>query len=120
MPNRTTTGIENLDAIINGLRMGDNVVWQVDDMEDYGYFAALFVRRALQDHRRVVYFRFAQHRRLVEQEGVAVYELDAKSGFEAFSAQIHAIATQEGEGVFYVFDCLSDLLSAWATDLHDR
>lgn len=117
MPNRTTTGIENFDAIIDGLRMGDNVVWQVDDIEDYGYFAGRFVRRALQEHRRVVYFRFAQHRLLVEQEGVTVYELDAKSGFEAFSAQIHAVATQEGEGVFYLFDCLSDLLSAWATDL---
>ncbi|MBU9889780.1 MAG: PEP/pyruvate-binding domain-containing protein, partial [Candidatus Omnitrophica bacterium] len=27
------------------------------------------------------------------------------------------IARQEGEGVFYVFDCLSELLSAWSNDL---
>ena len=48
-------------------------------------------------------------------DGVIVYELDAYSGFEAFSSQVNAIATKHGIGVYYVFDCLSDLLSAWAT-----
>ena len=31
--------------------------------------------------------------------------------------QVHNIIRQEGRDVFYVFDCLSDLLLAWATDL---
>jgi hypothetical protein len=45
------------------------------------------------------------------------YQLDASLGFEAFSSRVHAIATEEGEGACYIFDSLSDLLSAWATDL---
>ena len=62
--------------------------------------------------------RFAQHKPLVEaNDKVTVYQLDASSGFESFSTQVYNIATQEGEGVYYVFDSLSDLLSAWATDL---
>ncbi len=39
------------------------------------------------------------------------------SGFESFSTQVHGIIAREGIGAYYVFDCLSDLLSAWATDL---
>src|SRR5690606_16728106 len=77
-----------------------------------------YVDKALEDHRKVVYVRFADHAPLVEPEfNVAVYQLDAQTGFETFSTQVHQIVTQEGEGVFYVFDCLSDLLSAWANDL---
>jgi len=30
---------------------------------------------------------------------------------------VHGIIAREGIGAYYVFDCLSDLLSAWATDL---
>ncbi len=30
---------------------------------------------------------------------------------------MYTIITEEGEDAYYVFDCLSDLLSAWATDL---
>ncbi len=62
--------------------------------------------------------RFAEHRQLVDdQQGIIIHQLEARSGFEPFSAQVHSIATEQGEGVYYVFDLLSDLLSAWATDL---
>lgn len=32
---RVSTGINGLDEILNYLRMGDNVVLQVDDIADY-------------------------------------------------------------------------------------
>jgi len=104
--------------MIDGLRTGDNVVWQVDDIDDYTFFVTSFTRKALQERRRVVYMRFARHSPLIEDEpGVTTYMLDAHSGFESFSTQTYNLITQEGEDVFYVFDSLSDLLSAWATDL---
>jgi hypothetical protein len=112
------TGLPHFDAVIDGLRAGDNVVWQVDDIEEYAYFVGFFVKRAIEDGKKVVYMRFAQHRPLVVRSGsVKVYELDARTGFESFSTDVHNIATSEGEGTYYVFDSLSDLLSAWATDL---
>ncbi len=115
---RASTGIKSLDEIIDGLRLGDNVVWRIDDIASYKYLVKFYVDKALEDHRKVVYVRFADHAPLVEPEfNVAVYQLDAQTGFETFSTQVHQIVTQEGEGVFYVFDCLSDLLSAWANDL---
>jgi len=113
-----STGLKGLDEILSGLNKGDNVVWQVDSIEDYQRFVAPFVRKALNDGRKVIYMRFADHAPLVEPDShITIYNLDASSGFESFSTQVHAIITHEGLETYYVFDCLSDLLSAWATDL---
>lgn len=113
-----STGLQGLDRILNGLRLGDNVVWRVDAVEDYREFVRPFVTEALAGRERVVYFRFAQHAPLVEERNaVTVYDLDAYRGFESFTTRLHAIISQEGAGVFYVFDCLSGLLDAWATDI---
>jgi hypothetical protein len=112
-----TTGFSGLDEILDGLRLGDNVVWKVDSIEDYQYFVAPYVKQALADKREVIYFRFGQHCPVVDPElPVEIHELDPGEGFEPFACAIHAIATRKGIGAFYVFDCLSDLLSAWVTD----
>jgi hypothetical protein len=114
---RASTGIPGLDGILDGLRIGDNVVWRVDSIADYRAFVTPYVCTALQDGRRVVYMRFGRHDPLVvSAPNVVTYQLDACQGFESFASRVHAIATEEGRGAFYVFDCLSDLLSAWATD----
>ena len=113
-----SSGIDELDQLIGGFLPGDNVVWQVDSIDDYLFFVTPFINRALLDHRKVVYIRFAQHKPIVENRSdVTTYTLDAHSGFESFSTQLYNIITDEGEDVFYIFDSLSDLLSAWATDL---
>jgi len=112
-----TTGFKGLDDILDGLRIGDNVVWKVDTIEDYQYFVEPYVKQALADRREVVYFRFGQHPPVIEKDlGVETFQLDPREGFEPFACAIHAIATEKGVGTFYVFDCLSELLSAWATD----
>src|SRR5512136_1941464 len=106
---RATTGINNFDEVIDGLRTGDNVVWQVDDIDDYSYFVTFFVERALAEGKKLNYMRFAEHRRLVEPDPrIIIHKLDARAGFEPFSAQVHSIATEQGEGAYYVFDSLSD------------
>ncbi|MCX8110243.1 MAG: PEP/pyruvate-binding domain-containing protein, partial [Syntrophorhabdaceae bacterium] len=99
-------------------RMGDNVVWQVDNIDDYRHYVAPFIQRRLADKQRVVYMRFADHEPLLPlQGGIKVYTIDAKSGFEHFTSEVYRIVSHEGRDVFYVFDCLSSLLSAWANDL---
>jgi hypothetical protein len=113
-----STGLKGLDEILSGLNKGDNVVWQVDSIEDYQRFVTPFVKKALKDGRKVIYMRFADHAPLIEPDShITIYNLDSKSGFESFSMQVHAAITHEGLESYYVFDCLSDLLSAWATDL---
>ena len=113
-----STGLEGLDNILCDLKKGDNVVWQVDSVEAYGRFVLPYVSKAIQEKRNVVYLRFARHEPLVkDQPSVTVHQLDAEAGFESFSAQVHAIISREGREAYYVFDCLSDLLGSWATDL---
>lgn len=113
-----STGDQGLDQVISGLRSGDNVVWQVDSIQNYMDFVRPFVARARQDKRRLVYIRFSPHKPLLkESKDIVVYKLNPLDGFESFSTELHRIITQEGQGVFYVFDCLSDLLSAWSNDL---
>jgi hypothetical protein len=113
-----STGWESLDAIIDHLRRGDNVVWQVDSIDDYQRLVTPFVNNALSTGERVVYMRFARHLPLLEERAnLKIYHLQVEKGFESFSADVHGILTAEGRDVFYVFDSLSDLLHVWATDL---
>lgn len=115
---RESTGLKGIDDIIDGLRSGDNVVWQVDSINDYLFFARPFIERAIKERRKIVYMRFAGHQPIIEgNSNVHVHVLDARSGFESFTSQVYNIITEEGADVYYVFDSLSDLLSAWATDL---
>ncbi len=113
-----STGIKGLDNILCGLRKGDNVVWQLDDVEDFRLFVDPYIANAVKENRDIVYMRFSENEPLVkEQPYVTIYQLDANSGFESFSTQVHTIISKHGIGAYYVFDCLSDLLDAWATDL---
>jgi hypothetical protein len=114
-----STGWESLDQIIDHLRPGDNVVWQVDAIDDYQRLVTDFVNCALANNKRVVYFRFARHLPMLEDRSdlITVYQLNEEQGFESFSSQVHSIITKEGRNPFYVFDSLSDLLHVWATDL---
>ncbi|HQP10457.1 MAG TPA: PEP/pyruvate-binding domain-containing protein [Candidatus Omnitrophota bacterium] len=113
-----STGITGLDEILSGLKLGDNVVWQVNTVENYIDFVRPFVQKALEEKRRMVYIRFADHPPNVEpHKDIIVYQLDASAGFESFSVELNSIISKEGEGVFYVIDCLSYLLSEWSNDL---
>ncbi len=115
---KISTGLNSLDEVCDSLRLGDNVVWQVDSLYDYEQFVLQFANNALKQGRRVAYIRFAKHEPLLAPHQYSVqYELDAQKGFEMFTTTLHNIIAKEGREVFYVFDCLSDLQTAWATDL---
>lgn len=115
---RVSTGFGGLDDVVDRLRIGDNVVWQVDDVADYRTVARAFARRALADGRRVVYVRFGRHDSVVDDlPGVVTVRVDPDQGFETFALAVHQLVTDEGTGVCYVFDSLTDLLPVWFSDL---
>src|SRR5512142_835045 len=112
------TGLPSLDGVLQGLRLGDNVVWQVDSVDDYLPFVEPFVGQALALGRKLVYFRFARHAPLVrEGRGARIHRIPPSLGFESFTAEIHRVIEEEGPGAYYVFDCLSDLAADWYSDL---
>ena len=118
MNSRTvSSGIAALDQVLQGLRLGDNVVWQVDRLDDYRHFAEPFARQALRDGRRTIYFRFAPHDPILPPiDGLETIPVDPHAGFDAFSGILHEIIEAEGREVFYIFDSLSALVDEWATD----
>ena len=116
--NRVGTGIAGLDAAVDSLRLGDNVVWQVDAVADYRRVVTPYIAQARKDGRKIVYFRFGRHQRLIDDtDGIIVHEVKADEGFECFVIKTNNIIVQEGKGAFYVFDCLTDLLDNWYSDL---
>jgi hypothetical protein len=115
---RVSSGIEGMDKVLDYIRLGDNVVYQVENIEEYQFIALRFASQCIKDKRRTVYIRFAPHEAiLAEQDGLTVYTLDPSNGFENFTTELHRIIAEEGTGVMYVFDCLSQLQSVWAADL---
>ena len=118
MHDRVSTGVKGIDDVVDGLRLGDNVVWQVDELAQYGRLAARFAEQAKRDGRKLIYVRFGSHEPLLEPDSdTVVVELKADRGFERFAASVHRLIGREGRRAFYVFDSLTDLLADWHSDL---
>ena len=111
-----TTGLPQLDAALCGILAGDNVVWNVDDVEQYRKIARPYAEAAKRDGRKLVYFRFARHERIVPEGFCEECRLDAAAGFEVFLHKIHEVVGAHGLGAYYLFDCLSDLATNWCSD----
>ena len=115
--NRASTGHPGLDGIVDKLRLGDNLVWQVDNLDDYRVLARRFVDESLRDGRAVHYVRFARHEPVIVDDRVTVHHMDPTDGFERFATDIHRLVAAEGHQTFYVFDCLTDLHDVWHSDI---
>lgn len=115
---KISSGFSGVDALLDHIRMGDNVVWRVTALEEFRFFAEPFARQAIQDGRNLIYMRFAGHEPLLTpRPGLKIREFDPDKGFEAFTVDIYQCIAKEGRDAFYIFDSLSSLQSAWYTDL---
>lgn len=115
---KINSGLAGLDTVIDNIRLGDNVVWQLSCIDEYLYFVRPFVSQAILDNRNLIYMRFAEHPPLLmPQEGLKIEKIDINAGFEGFTVRVHEIIAREGLDAFYVFDCLSELQAEWGTDL---
>ena len=115
---RILSGIPEMDQALDNIRLGDNVVWRVSHLQEFRYFCEPYVEQAIKDKRNIVYFRFASHELLVKEcPEVKKVEIPLSHQFENFTVEIHKVIEREGIDTFYIFDCLSELQTAWATDL---
>ena len=115
---KVRSGIPQMDAALDYIRLGDNVVWQVSALDEFRLFASSFAAQAIRDKRNLIYVRFAGHEPILSpMEGLRIIEMELSHRFETFTVNIHNLIDLEGRDAFYVFDCLSELEEAWATDL---
>jgi pyruvate, water dikinase len=112
-----STGLPGLDRVLRGLIPGDNVVWQIDSVADYAPLVQAFCAYARAKGRKLIYFRFGDHKPLVaEDTGIEICRLDVAKGFEQFITAIHRAVSRAGRGAYLVFDCLSTLAVDWNSD----
>ena len=112
-----TTGLPGLDQVLHGIEAGDNVVWEVDDLEEYHELIGPYTTAARRAGRHLIYFRFADHPALVpDSAGAEICRVDPSGGFENFVRDVHAVIERAGRGAVYVFDCLSHLADIWRSD----
>lgn len=115
---RVKSGIPEMDTALDNIRLGDNVVWRVSDLSEFKLFMEPYIRQAIEDKRNIIYFRFAMHEPLLEEcSEIKTVNIPLSHRFENFTVDIHNVIEKEGYDAFYVFDCLSELQTAWATDL---
>ncbi len=115
---RVKSGIPEMDKALDNIRLGDNVVWRVSDLSEFKLFMEPYVEQAIKDKRNIIYFRFASHEPFfTDKPGVKTVKIPLSHRFENFTVEIHNVIEKEGKDAFYVFDCLSELQAAWATDL---
>ena len=115
---RVLSGIPEMDKALDNIRLGDNVVWRVSSLDEFHLFVDPYLEQAIKDHRNIIYVRFASHPPLTEgRPEIKTVHIELSHRFETFSVAIHNLIAEEGFDAFYVFDCLSELPTAWATDL---
>lgn len=115
---RVLSGIPEMDKALDNIRLGDNVVWRVSDLSEFRLFMEPYVRQAVKDKRKIIYFRFASHEPFItDMPEVETITIPLSHRFENFTVEIHNAIEKAGRDAFYVFDCLSELQTAWATDL---
>lgn len=123
---RFSTGWPDLDRVIKGVLAGDNIVWQVSDIErHYAPLVSPLLRAAHAQGRPVRYYRFAHHPALAgprstssteELSPDAIIELNPAEGFEPFIARVHDAIDRAGRGAVHLFDNLTELAETWCSD----
>lgn len=120
----TSTGLRGFDHLFDGLHPGDNVVFRLEDLEEYRLFcreAARQVQRQCAADVHTVYLRFADHEPILTPDecrelSVEIRSLPLDHGFEQFITTAHQHIVSLGEEALLLFDSLSDLSSHYYSD----
>lgn len=112
-----STGIADLDDLLQGLLAGDNIVWQIDSLSDYAFFAERFARQAIHQKLECIYFRFGSHPPILpDMAGLTVINIDPSPGFDFFAGEVRNKISNCSRDARLIFDNLSSLVTTWATD----
>jgi pyruvate,water dikinase len=113
---KASTGIPVIDTLIDGLRWGDNVVWQVTTPVEYSWLVAPFVHEAVKQGVDIYYIHFDAYAIPGTSPHCKVITVDQNQGFDYFYRFIHDTMESMGKRVYYIFDNLSLLARQWGSD----
>ena len=112
----TQTRLYSMNKLLYRDRSLHNIVWEVNDLREFQQLLPSFIEDAQETGKRIVYIHFSDQRLmpegLVEEKTIAL-----SHRFEAFTMTVYNLLQHSSRNVFYIFDSLSELQTAWATDL---
>ena len=110
-------GFPALTDLFRGMIPGDNVVWNTDDVANFIPLAKRYVEGAKESGKRIVYFRYADHQALVdEDESVTTLTMTLDRGFEHFVTTIHSAIDEAQPNTYFLFDLLSSLTNRFISE----
>ena len=87
---RILSGIPEMDKALDNIRLGDNVVWRVSNLDEFKLFMEPYAEQAIKDKRNIIYFRFASHEPLIAgRPEVKTVHVPLSHRFETFTVDIH-------------------------------
>ena len=120
----TENGAEKtLAGVMRSPAVSENVIWTVMSMADFRQAVFPFAEDAQKNGRKVVYIHYSGCDMLfdgapLDPDMFEVHEASLTHRFEAFTVDVYERISEGPEGgVLYLFDPLSSLQAAWATDL---
>ncbi|HPD60461.1 MAG TPA: PEP/pyruvate-binding domain-containing protein [Thermodesulfobacteriota bacterium] len=113
---KLSTGVPVIDQLIDGLRWGDNVVWQVTTALEYSWLVAPFIQEAAQKGVNIIYMHFDSYEIPGTSPHSKLISIDRNQGFDYFYRFVREVMESAGKRVYYVFDNLSLLARQWGSD----
>ncbi len=110
------TGMSVIDELLNGLRWGDNVVWQVTTTLEYSWLVRPFVEDAAEKGIEIIYIHFDEYDIPGISPHCKVVTIDPTQGFDYFYRFVRDVMESSGKRVYYVFDNISILARQWGSD----
>ena len=83
---KVSTGIPSLDAIIDSIYVGDNVVWEIEAGTLYSAFIKNFIRQSFTEKQHVVYISFNRSPQSVLQKIADIIDFERLSFVDCFTA----------------------------------
>lgn len=113
---KVSTGIPVIDELLDGLRWGDNVVWQVTTTLEYTWLVCPFVEDAAEKGVEIIYIHFDAFTIPGISPLCKVVNIDPTQGFDYFYRSVRDVMESSGKRVYYVFDNISILARQWGSD----
>ena len=123
-----TNSMKNkLTDLIPESGQGSSLVFSLGDLSDFSRILSPFLRFAKEHGRNIVRIRFVPDTDPAEDDsapetektpdGISQINVRLNHRFRHFTEAVHGEIRRREKGTIFVFDCLSELQTAWATDL---
>ena len=112
-----------MDELLFDTSTPGNVMWQITELTEFRRVLPCFIEKAAARGQKIVYIHFSGKSaslvgdRYIDNHTVRLQEIPLSHRFEGFTVSVYQTIWNNGHNVLYIFDCMSELQTAWATDL---